>query len=45
MDVLGGGLVGRPAQEIGKLFDVADVLVLSLGAKPADLHVLDQPPA
>jgi hypothetical protein len=23
MDILGGGLVGRPAQEIGKLFDVA----------------------
>jgi hypothetical protein len=45
MNILGGGLVGRPAQEIGKLFDVADVLVLSLGAKPTDRHVLDQPPA
>src|SRR6516165_11684423 len=31
MDILGGGLVGRPAQEIGKLFDMADILVLSLG--------------
>jgi hypothetical protein len=28
MDILGGGLVGRPAQEIGKLFDVADILVV-----------------
>ena len=36
MDILGGGLVGRPAQEIGKHFDVADILVLSLGAEPAD---------
>jgi hypothetical protein len=26
MDILGGGLVGRPAQKIGKLFDVADIL-------------------
>ena len=24
MDILGGGLVGRPAQKIGKPFDVAD---------------------
>jgi hypothetical protein len=31
MDVLGGGLVGRLAQEIGKRFDVADIVVLSLG--------------
>src|SRR5262249_40266217 len=31
MDILGGGLVGRPAQEIGKLFDVADILVVRLG--------------
>src|SRR5262249_14556810 len=45
MDILGGGLVGRPAQEIGKLFDVADILVLRLGAEPADRHVLDQSPA
>src|SRR6516165_264389 len=45
MDILGGGLVGRPAEEIGKLFDVADILVLSLGAEPADRHVLDQSPA
>jgi hypothetical protein len=42
MDILWGGLVGRPTQEIGKLFDVADIVVLSLGAKPADCHVLDQ---
>src|SRR6516164_4987898 len=45
MDILDGGLVGRPAEEIGKLFDVADILVLSAGAKPADRHVLDQSPA
>src|SRR6516162_9069035 len=45
MDILDGGLVGRPAEEIGKLFDVADILVLSLGAEPADRHVLDQSPA
>jgi hypothetical protein len=38
MDILGGGLVGRPAQEIGKPFDVADILVLSLGTKPVDRH-------
>src|SRR5215831_2432903 len=40
MDVLGGGLVGRPAQEIGKPFDVANIVLLSLGAKPPDRHVL-----
>src|ERR1700760_1296824 len=45
MDILGGGLVGRPAEEIGKLFDVADILVVRLGAEPADRHVLDQSPA
>jgi hypothetical protein len=45
MDILWGGLVGRPAQEIGKLFDVADIVELSLGAKPSDRHVLDQSPA
>src|SRR4029077_9178255 len=45
MDILGGGLVGRPAQKIGKPFDVADIVELSLGAKPADRHVLDQSPA
>src|SRR5215472_17060070 len=45
MDILGGGLVGRPAQEIGKLFDVADILVVRLGAEPAYRHVLDQSPA
>src|SRR5215470_2773070 len=45
MDILGGGLVGRPAEEIGKLFDVADILGLSLRAEPADRHVLDQSPA
>jgi hypothetical protein len=43
MDVLGGGLVGRLAQEIGKPFDVADIVVLSFGTKPADRHILDQP--
>jgi hypothetical protein len=45
MDILCGGFVDRPADEIGKPFDVADILVLSLGAKPADRHVLDQSPA
>jgi hypothetical protein len=44
MDILGGGLVGRSAQKIGKPFDVADILVLSVGAKPADCRVLDQSP-
>ena len=28
MDILGGGLVGRPAKEIDKAFDVADIVVL-----------------
>src|SRR5271169_5369563 len=45
MDILGGSLVGRSAQKIGKPFDVADIVVLSLGAEPADRHVLDQSPA
>src|SRR5215471_1638259 len=45
MDILGGGLVGRPAQKIGKPFNMADIVVLSLGAEPADRHVLDQSPA
>jgi hypothetical protein len=45
MDILGGGLVGRPADEISKPFDVADIVELRLGAEPADRHVLDQPPA
>src|SRR4029077_7504926 len=45
MDILGGGLVGRPAQKIGKPFDVADIVELRLGAKPADCHVFDQSPA
>ena len=44
-DILGGGLVGRPAQKIGKPFDVADIVKLCLGAEPADRHVLDQSPA
>jgi hypothetical protein len=35
MDILGSSLVGRPAQEIGKPFDVADIVELSLGTKPA----------
>jgi hypothetical protein len=42
MDILGGGLVGRPAEEIGKPFDMADLVKLSLGAKPPSRHVLDQ---
>jgi hypothetical protein len=45
MDILGGGLLGRLAQDIGEPFDVADIGLLGLGAKPADRHVLDQPPA
>ena len=45
MDILQGRLLGRPAQKIGKLFNVADILVLRLGAEPADRHVLDQSPA
>jgi len=45
MDILSGGLVDRPAQKIGKPFDVTDIMELGLGAKPADRHVLDQPPA
>ena len=45
MDILGCSLVGRPAQKIGKLFDVADILLLRLGAEAADRHVLDQSPA
>ena len=32
-------------QEIGKPFDVADILELRLGAEPADRHVLEQSPA
>ena len=43
MDILGGGLVGKPAKEIRKAFDVADIVVLRLGTKPADRHILDQP--
>jgi hypothetical protein len=39
------GLVGRAADEIRKAFDVADILVLSPGAKLADRHILDQSPA
>ena len=42
MDILGCGLVGGLAQEIGKPFDLADIVELSLGAEPADRHVLDQ---
>ena len=44
-DILRGGLVGRAADEIRKAFDVADILVLSPRAKPADRHVFDQSPA
>jgi hypothetical protein len=40
MDILRGGLVGRPAHEIRKAFDVADILVLCVGAKPADRRAL-----
>jgi hypothetical protein len=32
MNILGGSLVGRTAQKIGKAFDVADIVELSLGA-------------
>src|SRR5436305_4608119 len=42
MDILRGGLVGRVANEIREAFDAADIVVLSLGAKPADRHVVDQ---
>src|SRR6516164_6042571 len=45
MDIRRSGLVGRPAQKIGKPFDVADIMEMSLGAKPPDRHVLDQSPA
>jgi hypothetical protein len=45
MDILSGGLVGRPAEEIGKPFDVANIVELSLRAKPPDRHVLEQSPA
>jgi hypothetical protein len=31
--ILGGGLVGRPTQKIGKPFDVADIMELGLGAE------------
>jgi hypothetical protein len=31
MDILGGGRAGRPAKEIRKAFDVADLVVLGLG--------------
>ena len=31
VDILGRSLVGRPAQKVGKLFDVANILVLSPG--------------
>jgi hypothetical protein len=45
MDILGAGLVERPAHKIRRAFDVTDILVLSVGVKPADRHVLDQSPA
>src|SRR5690242_21909548 len=45
MDILRSGLVERPAHEICEAFNVADILVLSVSAKPADRHVLDQTPA
>src|SRR5205085_9830447 len=45
MNILGGSLVGSTAQKIGKPFDVADIVELGLGAKPADRHVLDHSPA
>src|SRR5215472_7166988 len=44
-DILRGRLLGGPAYEIGKLFDVADILLLRLGMQPADRHVFDQSPA
>ena len=31
MDIFGGSLVGRPAEKIGKLFNMANILVLSPG--------------
>src|ERR1700746_1715478 len=45
MDILRSGLVERPAHEICEAFNVADIPVLSVGAKPTDRHVLDQSPA
>jgi hypothetical protein len=42
-DILRGGLAGRPAKKIRKAFNVADIVVLRLGTKPADRHILDQP--
>jgi hypothetical protein len=36
-DVLSSGLVGSPADEICKVFDVADIVLLGLGTQPADL--------
>ena len=45
MDILRSGLVERPAHEIREAFNVADILMLSVGAKPTDRHVLDQSPA
>src|SRR5215470_4977830 len=42
MDILGGGLVGRPAQKIGKLFDVADILVVRPGAEPVVMSSINR---
>jgi hypothetical protein len=39
--VLAGCRIGRAAQELGKVLDVADIIVLRLLAELADRHVLD----
>jgi hypothetical protein len=41
--ILSSGLIRRAANEVRKAFDVADIVVLSLGTKPADRHIIDQP--
>jgi hypothetical protein len=39
--VLAGCRIGRAAQELGKVLDVADIIMLRLLAELADRHVLD----
>lgn len=41
--VLGPGLVRRPAEEGGEVRDLADIIALGVLAEPADGHVLDHP--
>ncbi|HQS49538.1 MAG TPA: hypothetical protein PK706_24365 [Xanthobacteraceae bacterium] len=41
--ILGLGLVRRPAEEGGELGDLADIITLRVLAEPADGHVLDHP--